>query len=86
MSKRVRLAPSTGHLARRTAVLLAAGALVVGSVVALEGRPSRERLVHFNEVAGFAPRLAVGSVQLLREALLLAVFAYVGRRWLRVRL
>lgn len=86
MSRRVRLAPSTSHLVRRTAVLMVAAALVVAGVVALEGWPSRDRAVRWNDAAGFAPTPARGSVQFLGEAMMLGLFAYVGRRWLRVRL
>jgi hypothetical protein len=52
----------------------------------LVGAPSPARVYRQNEIAGFAPTAGHGLGQLLGEGLLLVLFAYAGRRWLRIRL
>lgn len=83
---RIRLAPSfTIALGRSVLVLLAVG-VVAASAFAFLGPPSLTREYRQNEIARFAPTAGHGLVQFGGEAALLGVFAYVGRRWLRVRL
>jgi hypothetical protein len=72
-------------LSRSVMVLVAAGA-VAASAYAFLGRPSLAREYRQNEIARFTPTVGHGLGQFAGEAALLAAFAYVGRRWLRVRL
>jgi hypothetical protein len=82
----IRLAPSFGRgLARGAVLLLGAGVVTLGAF-ALLGPPSEARLHGQNEIARFVPTLGHGLGQFIGESTLLAVVAYVGRRWLRVRL
>ena len=82
----IRLAPSLGHgLARGAVLLLGAGVVALGAFAML-GPPSETRLHYQNEVARFVPTLGHGLGQFAGESALLAVVAYLGRKWLRVRL
>ena len=73
-------------LLRATCILSAAGAVAAVAFLWL-GPASIEREYHVrNEAKRFTPTVGHGMGQLLGEALLLAVVAYSGRRWLRVRL
>jgi hypothetical protein len=71
---------------RAAAIALAAAAIAAAAFLWL-GRPVLAREYHVrNEVARFAPTVGHGLIQLAGETLLLALVAYAGRRWLRVRL
>ena len=66
-------------------VLLAAASVCV-SAFFLIGRPSAQRVYHQNEIARFTPTAGHGIGQLVGEASLLCLVAFIGRRWLRVRM
>ena len=70
---------------RATLVGLAAG-VVAGLVFLALGPPTRARIHDTNEIARFSPTLGHGLLQFCGETFLLAVVAYLARRWLRVRL
>lgn len=74
------------RVAGRTALLLTAGLLVTGALIAILGLPSTARRYPADEIARFRPTLGHGVLQLGGEALLLIGIVYVGRRWLRMRL
>jgi hypothetical protein len=65
-------------------VLIAAAIVAVGSI-ALLGWPTQVRVYLGDEIVRFSPSMGHGVVQLLGESSL-AVVAYLGRRWLRIRL
>jgi hypothetical protein len=66
-------------------VSIAAAIVAVGSI-ALLGWPTQARVYLGDEIVRFSPSMGHGMVQLLGESFLVAVIAYVGRRWLRIRL
>jgi hypothetical protein len=70
----------------RIGILILATALVAIVLYSIVGEPSLARLHNQNEAARFNPSLGHGMIQLLGEAFLLAVVAFIARRWLRVRL
>ena len=82
--------------ARWTAGWVSTSARVVAIVVAmaavaafpfwLVGAPTKARLLHFNEVEMFRATLFPGVPNLAAQMLAMIVIAYVGHRWLRVRL
>lgn len=74
------------RVAGRTVALLGAAALVAAGAYAMLGPPSPARRFPRDEIARFAPTLGHGLVQLAGEAMLVCLVAYVGHRWLRVRL
>jgi hypothetical protein len=71
---------------RRTFLILIAAALVGLAAFALLGWPSLTREYHRDEIARFKPGVVHGVVQFGGEAMLVALVAYAGKRWLRVRL
>lgn len=72
-------------LLRATIVGLAAASVAAAALLTL-GPPSLARAYQQNEIARFAPTVGHGIGQFLGETFLLALVAYVGRRWLRIRL
>jgi hypothetical protein len=68
------------------AVLLCLALAVAGVVLILLGPPTMARGYHQDEIARFAPTAGHGVGQFLGESFLVGLVAYVGRRWLRVRL
>jgi len=66
-------------------LILATGfvSLVWYSVI---GKPSIARLYNHDEIARFHPSVGHGLVQFLGEAFLLAIVAFIARKWLRIRL
>jgi Domain of unknown function (DUF4405) len=72
-------------LVRSSILILAAGlvSLVLYSII---GKPSLTRVYNQNEIARFNPDLGHGIVQFLGETLLLAIVAFIARKWLRIRL
>ena len=73
-------------VARIVAIVLS-GAAIAGAVLLYLGPPAAEREYHVkSEIARFAPTVGHGLLQLGGETLLLILVAYVGRRWLRIRL
>lgn len=76
----------TRTLAGRTGAVLLAAAIVILVLVALLGLPTLHRRYPGDDVARFGTLSGRGVVQITGEAFLLAAVAYVGRRWLRIRL
>jgi len=70
----------------RVGILILAAALISIVLYSIIGKPSLSRLYSQNEIARFSPSLGHGLVQLLGEAFLLAIVAFIARKWLRVRL
>lgn len=71
---------------RRSALIIVAAALIGLATFALIGRPSLNREHHQNEIARFTPQAGHGLGQFAGETMLVAIIAYAGKRWLRVRL
>lgn len=72
--------------AARSLTIVAVAALICGLAWWKIGPPSLARIYRQNEVAHLAGGGALGVLQIVLQITLLAGFAYVGRRWLRVRL
>jgi hypothetical protein len=70
----------------RLLAILAAGLLVGALAFWRLGPPSAARQFHQDEVAAFAGAYRMGVFQVLSQVFLLAMVAYIGRRWLRIRL
>lgn len=70
----------------RIGILLLATSLVSFILYRIIGEPSITRLYSQNEIARFNPSLGHGIVQLFGEAFLLAIVAFIARKWLRIRL
>jgi len=70
----------------RIGILILATGLVSFVLYKIVGKPSMTRLYNHNEIARFNPSLVHGIVQLLGEIILLAIVAFVARKWLRIRL
>lgn len=78
--------PALLRWARRTLLILIVATAIAAAPYLSLGPPTRARLYPQNELARFVPTLGHGIVQLAGEAFLLLLVAYVGRRWLRLRL
>lgn len=83
---RVEVATTIGAALRWTALVLAASAIIATASVLILGKPTEARLHLGDEVARFSPNILRGAVQFLGESSLVAIVAYFGRRWLRLRL
>jgi hypothetical protein len=70
----------------RSGILLLASGFVALVLYIIIGKPSLARVYSQNEIARFNPDLFHGIVQFLGETLLLAMVAFIGRKWLRIRL
>jgi len=70
----------------RVGILLLATSLIAFALFRMIGEPSITRLYTKNEIARFNPSLGHGLVQLFGEAFLLALVAFIARKWLRIRL
>jgi len=70
----------------RIGILLLATSLVSFVLYRIIGEPSITRLHSQNDIARFNPSLGHGIVQLVGEAFLLAIVAFIARKWLRIRL
>jgi hypothetical protein len=70
----------------RIGILLLATSLVSFALYMIIGEPSITRLYSQNEIARFNPSLGHGILQLFGEAFLLVIVAFIGRKWLRIRL
>ena len=70
----------------RIAILVLASGIVALVWYSIIGEPSLARLDSQNEIARFNPSLVHGMTQLLGEVFLLAIVAFIARKWLRVRL
>lgn len=70
----------------RAGILILATSLVSFVLYGIIGKPSITRLYSQNEIARFNPSLSHGVVQLFGEAFLVAIVAFIARKWLRIRL
>jgi len=70
----------------RIGILILATGLISIVLYNIIGKPSLTRLYNQNEIARFYPSLGHGIVQFLGEAFLLAIVAFIARKWLRIRL
>ena len=70
----------------RTSVLLCAMGIVALALYMIIGDPSLKRLNNQNEIARFTPTLGAGVRQFVGETLIIALYAFVARKWLRVKL
>lgn len=70
----------------RIGILILATFLISIVLYSIIGKPSITRLYDQNEIARFYPSLGHGIVQFLGEAFLLAIVAFIARKWLRIRL
>jgi len=77
---------AAARLIARVVCLCVAAAVIAAVPYFLLGPPSPAREYRRNEIARFSPTAGHGIGQLAGEGLLLVGVAYVGRRWLRIRL
>jgi hypothetical protein len=70
----------------RIGILLLAASLVSLVLYIIIGKPSIARLYTHNEIARFNPSLGHGIIQFFGETFLLALVAFIARKWLRIRL
>ena len=70
----------------RIGILILVTGLISLVLYCIIGEPSLTRLYSQNEIARFNPSLSHGLVQLFGEAFLLAIVAFIARKWLRIRL
>jgi hypothetical protein len=70
----------------RIGLLLLATGLVSFALYSIIGEPSITRLYSGNGIARFNPSLSHGLIQLVGEAFLIAIVAFIARKWLRIRL
>ncbi|HEV8272629.1 MAG TPA: DUF4405 domain-containing protein [Chitinophagaceae bacterium] len=80
------LSPNIMTLLMPISILILATGLVSLILYSIVGKPSLSRLYSQNEIARFNPSFYHGMVQFLGEAFLLAVVAFIARKWLRIRL
>jgi hypothetical protein len=80
------LAPSLLHGLRRTALFFLCAGIVASGAYALLGRPSPGRVYVQDEIARFTPTFGHGIGQIAGETMMLGLIAYVGYRWLHMRL
>ena len=71
---------------KRIGILILVVGLVSLILYNVIGEPSVARLHNQNEIARFRPTLDHGLIQLVGETFLIAIVAFVARKWLRVRL
>jgi hypothetical protein len=83
---RMRLAPSYVSAVGWIVLVLLVSSLVAGIAYAILGPPSAARVYVQDEVRRFSPTIGHGAGQFLGEAFMIAVVAFVARKWLRVRL
>jgi hypothetical protein len=70
----------------RIGILILATSLIALVLYSIIGKPSITRLYNHDEIARFTPSLGHGLIQLVGEAFLLAIVAFIARKWLRIRL
>jgi len=71
---------------KRVFIFLCAAGLVAMAAYVILGKPSLLRLYSQDEIARFSPTAGHGVGQFVGEAFLIALVAYIGRKWLRVGL
>jgi hypothetical protein len=70
----------------RICILIIAAGVVASVLYSMLGQPSLKRLYAQDEIARFKPSLGHGIGQFLGEAFLITLYAFVARKWLRIRL
>lgn len=85
-SGRLLVAATFGAALGWTVLVLMASAIIAAALLVILGKPTQARLYSGDEVSRFSPTIRHGVVQFLGETGLVVLVAYVGRRWLRVRL
>jgi hypothetical protein len=70
----------------RIIILLFATGIVAFILYGILGKPSLARLYNQNEMERFRPTFGHGIIQFLGEASLIALYVFVARKWLRMRL
>jgi len=78
--------PKIRTMVFRICILIVATAVVASVLYGILGQPSLKRLHAQDEMARFKPTLAHGMVQLLGEMFLIVIYAFVARKWLRIKL
>ena len=70
----------------RICILTLAAAIVAIVLYSILGQSSPKRLYTQDEIARFKPTLGHGVGQFLGETFLIAIYAFVARKWLRIKL
>jgi hypothetical protein len=70
----------------RVGVLVLAIAIIALALYGIVGKPSLARLYNQNEIGRFQPTFGHGIGQFLGETFLVAIVAFIARKWLGVRL
>ena len=70
----------------RISILILVTSFISLVLYGIIGKPSFARLYNQNEIARFHPTLGHGIGQFFGEVLLVAIVAFIARKWLRVRL
>ena len=78
--------PAISLVVFRIAILIFASAVIALILFSFFGKPSIERLLEQDEIARFSPSFRHGMVQLLGEAFLIGLYAFLARKILRLRL
>jgi len=78
--------PGIVTIALRTSIIIGAACIVSFALYGILGRPSVDRLYDHDEVARFKPTLGHGIIQFLGETFLIAMCAFIARKWLRIKL
>ena len=78
------LKPVTLFLRILIIVLAACPVFIV--LYSIIGKPSPDRIYSQNEIGRFTPSLSHGLLQMLGEIFLIALVAFIARKWLRIRL
>ena len=87
MTKWIRfIAPSPGDAVRRTLLAVGAAVVILAGTVALEGLPTHKREIYEDEKLRFAAHFERGMINLSKEAFLIVIIGYIGRRVFRLRL
>lgn len=82
----VHIAPGFSTAVSRTATIIIAVGIIAYAIYILLGPPTLNRIYEQDEIARFTPTAGHGIGQFTGEAFLIALVAYVARRWLRVGL
>lgn len=79
---------STGiaRVALRTCIIIIAAGIVSFVLYGIFGQPSLKRLYVQDEIARFKPTPGHGIIQFLGETFLIALCAFIARKWLRIKL
>ena len=78
--------PKIMTIVLRTFILIVATGIVASVLYGILGQPSFKRSFSQDEVGRFKPSLGHGIVQILGETFLIALYAFVARKWLRIKL